>query len=103
MNIHEQAVPGGPSRAQLFASLFLQTVPSIKNRPGHYDPDLKLYIDEETQTPMWLGSNTTCSRSSGMKNEMNTYCVSYDGEGNCTGYVDKMDFSTDYDQVSDQY
>ena len=103
INISEEPQMGGVDRPQLFASLFLQRVPVVNTPVGYYDPERKLYIDEETKVPMWLGEKTTCERSSGMKNEMCEVCVSRDSQGHCTETIDKMDFSTDYDTVSDQY
>lgn len=88
---------------QLFASLFVNEVPTIQIPQGHYDPEQQVYVDADTKQPMWLGSGeqTTCTRAAGLKSEMNTYCAATDKDGNCTNTVEKLDFSTDYIYVKD--
>ena len=91
------------SNSNLFAGLFLQQIRTFTVPPHYYDPKIKMTIDSETKAPMWLGDKTDCTQSSGMKNSWADYCTGHDSDGNCTGTVYKMDFSSDYDNVLDAF
>lgn len=100
--MHKQQSSDWRENPQLFASLFVNELPTVQVPRGHYDPARQVYIDDETNEPMWhAGEQTTCTRAAGLKSEMNTYCAATDKDGNCTNYVEKLDFYTDYIYVKD--
>ena len=101
-NEKDQKAPG------LFATSFIKNVPVSNIPEGYYDPKTNVYMDKETNTPMWADKNkkkekTTCSRATGLKSTQTPTCVSTDSEGNCLLWQDRMDTSTDYDTRADWF